>query len=459
MKFDYFIIGGGSGGIASARRAAQYGAKVAVVERGPMGGTCVNVGCVPKKILYNCAIVGETLHDAKNYGYDIPSWKFDWNKLKDNSDKYIKKLNNIYIDNLKNSDVIIYDGEAKFLSNNEILLKNNEKITFDHCLIATGSYPSNPKIEGIEHCIDSNGFFKMKNVPKKAAVIGAGYIAVEMAGILNALDCETHLFVRFDRPLRKFDDILSTALVESMKRQGPKLVTGSIPKRIIKKNNLLSIEFENGSIHDGYETVLLAVGRKALTENLDLQNAGVLLNDKGYIDVDEYQNTNVKGLYALGDVCGKIELTPMAIAAGRRLADRLFGNIKNAKADYENVPTVIFSHPPIGTIGLTEDEAVKKYGQENIKVYKCSFPNLYYGHWDIPREEKPMTAMKLICEGKNQKVVGLHCIGMGADEMLQGFGVAFKMGATKADFDNCIAIHPTAGEELVTLNPWGKSNI
>ena len=279
--------------------------------------------------------------------------------------------------------------------------------------------------------------------------------------MLNALGADTSLVVRRQKALREFDDMIADQLDEEMQKQGIKIFRNTNGVRSIKRDGLKkTVLLQNGEEITDVDTVIMAAGRSPLVEPLNLPAAGVSLNEqKGTIVVNEYSETTAKGVYAVGDVCGNVELTPMAIAAGRRLADRLFGGPewKNAKVSYDNVPTVVFSHPPIGTIGLTEKQAINKYGQENIKVYKSKFANLFYGPWQVQQDEKPKTAMKLICVGETELVVGLHVIGMGADEMLQGFGIAMKMGATKADFDSCIAIHPTAAEEFVTLFPWGLS--
>jgi len=304
-------------------------------------------------------------------------------------------------------------------------------------------------------------FFKLEQQPDSVAVVGAGYIAVELSGIFNSLGTKTDLYVRGDTALRRFDDLLVTSLDFEMKKAGIKIFPNSKITSIEKNltTGKLEILFQDGQTRGNYDQVLFAIGRQPNIDNLDLDRIGIKVDPKNNIIVDEYQNTNVSNIYAVGDVCGKVELTPMAIAAGRRLADRLFGSIPDAKADYDNVPTVIFSHPPIGTVGLTEQEAKNKYGHENVKIYISRFVNLFYGPWDMDPDAKPKTAMKVLCVGKEEKIVGIHMIGMGVDEILQGFAVALKMGATKADLDNCVAIHPTAAEELVTLPPWGKSSM
>eukprot|EP00752_Nemacystus_decipiens_P010117 g9018.t1 len=456
--YDYLVIGGGSGGVASARRAATYDAKVAVIEASAMGGTCVNVGCVPKKVMWNSAHVMDMVNEAKNFGVITSAGKFDWPTLKEARDSYITRLNGIYERNLGNSGVKIIQGYGAFVGPKTVRVEGVD-YTADHILVAVGGRPTMPAMEGAEHCIDSNGFFLLEEQPKKVAVIGAGYIAVELAGVFQALGTDTTLLVRRDRPLRSFDSLLVDTLVKEMDKSGLTLKPHATTKSVTKETDgTLTLTLENGEVLGGFDQILVAAGREPILDKLGLDSAGVE-TEQGYITVDDYQNTNVEGVYAVGDACDKkVELTPMAIAAGRRLSDRLFGGLDGAKADYNNVPTVVFSHPPIGTIGLTEEEAIKVHGEDNIKVYSSTFVNLMYGPWKIDPSEKNKSAMKMICLGEEQKVVGLHVIGEGADEMLQGFGVAMKLGATKADFDSCVAIHPTASEEFVTLPPWGLDN-
>ena len=277
-----------------------------------------------------------------------------------------------------------------------------------------------------------------------------------MAGVFHGLGSDTHYFTRAERPLKDFDEIIYTTLMKEMEKSGLNYHPSQSPTSVSKNaDGTLMMKTASGEEFGPYAQIVMATGRLPNTEPLKLSNTDVSVNKRGYIEVDEYQQTKAKGIYALGDVCGNVELTPTAIAAGRRLADRLFGGMKDAKADYTNVPTVVFSHPVIGVVGLTEKEAIEKYGEDKIKVYKSTFTNLWYGPWDMEPDDKPKTAMKLVTLLPDEKVIGIHMIGMGCDEALQGFGVAVKMGATKADFDSCIAIHPTAAEELVTLAPWG----
>eukprot|EP00560_Eucampia_antarctica_P002654 CAMPEP_0197831386 /NCGR_PEP_ID=MMETSP1437-20131217/9731_1 /TAXON_ID=49252 ORGANISM="Eucampia antarctica, Strain CCMP1452" /NCGR_SAMPLE_ID=MMETSP1437 /ASSEMBLY_ACC=CAM_ASM_001096 /LENGTH=548 /DNA_ID=CAMNT_0043434285 /DNA_START=53 /DNA_END=1699 /DNA_ORIENTATION=+ len=468
--FDYLVIGAGSGGIASARRAATYGAKVAVIEKGRLGGTCVNVGCVPKKVMWNAASIAETLHDMKHYGfsgYESDAISFDWGFIKENRDKYILRLNGIYERNMANSGVTSIMGTAKLEGDSivQVTSAENEVTSYKakNVLIAVGGYPTFPKGEGIrENSISSDGFFELEELPRRAVVVGAGYIAVELAGVLQALGTDTSLVVRKEKALREFDTMLADTLDEEMQRQGINVLrnTDGVEKITVdEETGLKTVTLNNGEIVSDVDCVLMATGRSPMVEPLNLPAAGVEQGKGGHVTVDEYSETSAKSIFALGDVCGNVELTPMAIAAGRRLADRLFGGpqFADAKVSYDNVATVVFSHPPMGTIGLSEKQAVEKYGEDNLQVYNSKFANLYYGPWQVEADDKPKTAMKLICAGKEELVVGLHVIGMGADEMLQGFGIAIKMGATKADFDSCIALHPTAGEEFVTMFPWGLS--
>lgn len=419
--------------------------------------------------MWNAASIAETLHDMHHYGFQSAddAVSFDWNFIKTNRDKYITRLNGIYDRNLDNSSVTKYLGAASLGHEpHSVVIEQQDgskkTIKAKHILIATGGYPVFPSGEGVkEHSISSDGFFELEQQPRKAVVVGAGYIAVELAGVLQALGTDTKLVVRKESALRNFDEMIRTTLDEEMQRQGIEIYrnTDGLEKITVTDDGLKKVYLKNGQVIEGVDTVLVAPGRAPLVEPLNLQAQGVKQNDQGYIVTNEFSETNVEGIYALGDVCGRVELTPMAIAAGRRLSDRLFGpeQFKDAKVSYDYVPTVIFTHPTIGTIGLTEEEAIAKYGQENVKVYKSKFANLYYGVWQVEPDEKPKTAMKMICAGEEELVVGLHVIGMGADEMLQGFGIAMKMGATKADFDSTVAIHPTAAEEFVTLGVWGTS--
>mmetsp|Transcript_29707 Transcript_29707/g.32338 ORF Transcript_29707/g.32338 Transcript_29707/m.32338 type:complete len:413 (+) Transcript_29707:1-1239(+) len=410
--------------------------------------------------MFNASHVVETIKQAKEFGITVGEVSFDWNTLKRYRDRYIQRLNGIYESGLEKLKIDRINGFASFIDKNTLRV-NDQVIRANHILIAVGGRPSPGNYPGHEYTIDSNGFFELEHQPKKAAVIGAGYIAVELAGVFNGLGTDTSLFCRYDGVLRSFDPLLSTHLAKTMAKHGPKLVPNSVVQSITKEaDGTLTIHFENGTSHGGFDQVVSAIGRTPATDLLNLPAVGVETDHVGYVKVDEYQDTNVKGIYALGDVVGKVELTPMAIAAGRRLADRIFGGYHDAKADYDNVPTVVFSHPTIGTVGLTEPQAIEYYGKENVKVYTSDFVNLYYGtFFEGNAGDKPVSKYKVVVQGPEERVVGVHIIGLGSDEVIQGFAVAVKMGATKADFDRCVAIHPTAGEELVTMPPWGMSGI
>ncbi|KAA0261404.1 glutathione-disulfide reductase [Hafnia alvei] len=445
--YDYLAIGGGSGGIASINRAAMYGQKCALVEAKYLGGTCVNVGCVPKKVMWHAAQIAEAIHlYGPDYGFDTTVNKFDWGKLIESRTAYIDRIHQSYERGLGNNKVDVIHGFAKFIDAHTVEV-NGETITADHILIATGGRPSRPNIPGAEYGINSDGFFELDALPKRVAVVGAGYIAVEIAGVLNGLGSETHLFVRKHAPLRTFDPMIVEALVEVMNAEGPQLHTQSVPKSVVKNSDgSLTLTLENGKTFE-VDCLIWAIGREPANDNINLSAAGVKTNDKGYITVDKYQNTNVKGIYAVGDNTGAVELTPVAVAAGRRLSERLFNNKPDEHLDYSNIPTVVFSHPPIGTVGLTEEQATEQHGEDNVKVYKSSFTAMYTA---VTQHRQPCR-MKLVCAGKDEKIVGIHGIGYGMDEMLQGFAVALKMGATKKDFDNTVAIHPTGSEEFVTM--------
>ena len=451
--YDYIAIGGGSGGIASVNRAASYGKKCAIIEAKHLGGTCVNVGCVPKKVMFYGAQIAEAInHYAPDYGFDVDVKKFDFAKLVESRQAYISRIHTSYDNVLAKNNVDVIRGFAKFIDKNTLEVTfadgTTEQVTADHILIATGGRPSIPAVKGAEYGIDSNGVFALTELPKRAAVVGAGYIAVELAGVLNSLGVETHLFVRKHAPLRNFDPMMVETLIESMQQDGITLHTHAIPKEVVKNTDgSVTLNLEDGR-EQRVDCLIWAIGREPATDKINLQAVGVETNERGFIKVDKYQNTNVPGIYAVGDIIeGGIELTPVAVAAGRRLSERLFNNKPNEHLDYRLVPSVVFSHPPIGTVGLTEPQAIAQYGAENVKVYKSSFTSMY----TAVTQHRQACRMKLVCVGKEEKIVGLHGIGFGVDEMIQGFAVAIKMGATKADFDNTVAIHPTGSEEFVTM--------
>lgn len=444
--FDYIAIGGGSGGIASANRAASHGQKCAIIEAKFLGGTCVNVGCVPKKAMWFAGQIADAFKYAPDYGLDVEMPALNWAKLVESREAYISRIHGSYDRVLAKNGVTVIQGFARFVDKKTVEV-NGKLYSADHITIATGGRPVRPDLPGAELGIDSDGFFALQSQPKRVAVVGAGYIAVEIAGVMQALGSETHLLVRKDKPLRGFDPILSDTLVELMAKDGPKLHSHTEVTSVSKNTDgSLTVQVSTGQ-NLTVDCLIWAIGREPANDQLHLEKAGVKVDDDGFIPTDEYQNTNVPGIYAVGDNTGRLALTPVAVAAGRRLSERLFNNKPDSKLDYSTVPTVVFSHPPIGTIGLTEDEARQQFGDDQIKIYRSEFAAMY----TALTQHRQLTRMKLVCAGPTEKVVGLHVIGFGADEMLQGFGVAIKMGATKADFDNCVAIHPTSSEEFVTL--------
>lgn len=448
MKFDLIVLGGGSGGIASAVRAAKYGAKVAIVEKNELGGTCVNLGCVPKKLMFNASMIADNMQRAEDYGFKPVDVELDWKTLVEKRESYIGRLRQNYYKRLIDCGISHLQGFGQFVDSNTISV-HDKFYSADHIIIATGGEPAMPAdIEGIEHTVSSDGFFALQQCPQKVAIIGSGYIGVELAGVLHGLGAETHLLIRGERLLGRFDQTLGDTLLEIMNQQ--QLITHFNHRAQairLQTNGKKSIHCQSGGVLNDFDVVIMAVGRNPRTNQLNLDKIGVEVDKRGLINVDKWQNTTVKGVYAIGDVIDKPALTPVAIAAGRRLSDRLFGGKPDACLNYENICSVVFSHPPIGSVGLSEEAARKEYPKDKIKVYQTRFNPML----DAFHEQKTPTVMKLVTLGTEEKIIGLHIIGYNADEMLQGFGVAVKMGACKKDFDDTVAIHPTSAEELVTM--------
>ncbi len=442
--YDYLVIGGGSGGVATARRAAEYGARVLLIEGGRLGGTCVNVGCVPKKVMWYAAGLAGALRDAAGYGFSVGAAGFDWKALKERRDAYITRLNDIYDGMLAKAGVDLVRGVARFVDAHTVEV-HDERYSAPHVVIATGGRPVIPDLPGAELGIDSDGFFALERQPRRVAIVGSGYIAVELAGVFNALGSKVTMLVRGEHLLRPFDRMLREELMTQMQDDGVGLRLRTRPQSIARAaHGALQVRCDDGGTLE-VDALLWAVGRRANTDGLNLAATGLAPEADGVIRTDAFQDTTVPGIHALGDVTGRAELTPVAIAAGRKLAARLFCGATDSRLDYELIPTVIFSHPAIGTVGLTEDEARAQHA--DVRVYTTRFTAMYHAL----TEHRPKTAMKLVCAGADERIVGAHVIGDGADEMLQGFAVALKMGATKADFDNTIAIHPTSAEEFVTM--------
>uniref|UniRef100_A0A8C5BLW8 glutathione-disulfide reductase n=1 Tax=Gadus morhua TaxID=8049 RepID=A0A8C5BLW8_GADMO len=462
-RFDLIVIGGGSGGLAGARRAAELGASTAVIESHKLGGTCglcLQTGVTA--VMWNAAVHAEYLHDHSDYGFEVGHLNFNWGTLKTKRDAYISRLNDIYRNNLDKAEIETIEGHASFTDDALPTVEvNGKKYTASHILIATGGRPtelSDDQIPGASLGITSDGFFQLETLPRRSVVVGAGYIAVEMAGILSALGSKTSLIIRQTGVLRTFDSLISANCTKEIENSGIDLWKNTQVKSVRRSAGGLEVTLttkdpekksggEEISTIEEVDCLLWAIGREPNTTGLHTSQMGIETDKMGHIVVDEFQNTSRPGIYALGDVCGKALLTPVAIAAGRKLAHRLFDGKADSKVDYSTIPTVVFAHPPIGTVGLTEEEAVTSRGKDNVKTYTTSFTPMYHSM----TSRKSQCVMKLVCVGPEEKVVGLHMQGLGCDEMLQGFAVAVKMGATKADFDRTIAIHPTSSEEFVTM--------
>ena len=445
--FDLIVIGGGSGGLACAQRAADHGARALVIESHRLGGTCVNVGCVPKKVMWNAAQLAHAAHDAHDYGFDLTLLRHDWALLKRKRDAYIERLNGIYAGNLERRGVTLLRERACLTAAQTVSAASRE-YRAPHIVLATGGHPVVPSIPGAAHGITSDGFFELAERPSSVAIVGSGYVATELAGVFSALGTKLTLALRGDRLLRSFDPFLGEHLGETLRAEGVEIATQLVPSALSRDAaGLLTLEALDGRRLGPFHCVLWAISRIAAVSGLGLEQLHVERDGAGFVRTDPYQATNVAGLYAIGDVTGRAQLTPVAIAAGRRLADRLFGGQPDRHLDYTNIPTVIFSHPPIGTVGLMEAEALQQYGSA-MKVHTRSFVPLFHAI----TARKPKTLMKLVTVGADEKVVGVHIVGPGADEMLQGFAVAVRMGATKRDFDDTVAIHPTSAEELVTMH-------
>ncbi len=446
QSWDLIVIGGGSGGLACAQRAARHGARVALAESAALGGTCVNVGCVPKKIMYHAAELAHGIGDAADYGFTLSALGHDWAALKSRRDAYVERLRGIYLENLEKSGATLVRARARIDAPGRVEIEGAIHEA-PHIVVATGGRPIVPDLPGAGNGITSDGFFALERMPATVAIVGSGYIAAELSGVFAALGSCVTLVMRFDRILRSFDEMLSSRLMTAMQADGIEITSGSLPVAIESAADGHRIRLEGGRTIGPFDEVMWAIGREPNSEGLGLAEAGVTLGPAGEIATDLRQDTLVSGIHALGDVTGRSELTPVAIAAGRRLADRLFGGEPDRHLDYELIPTVVFSHPPIGTVGLSEEAARAAFG-DSIEVFRHDFMPLYHGITTRRRRAE----VKLVTEGKTRRIVGLHAIGMGADEMLQGFAVALRLGATKRDFDDTVAIHPTSAEELVTLS-------
>jgi glutathione reductase (NADPH) len=442
--YDLVVIGGGSGGLAAAQRAAEYGARVALIEGARLGGTCVNVGCVPKKLMWNAADLAGAMHSAVGYGFDVTVSGHDWAGLKRARDAYVERLNGIYERNLDKRGVQLVRGWGRLIGPNAVRVDEDRVLRAERVLLAMGGRPQRPQVPGAELGIDSDGFFSLAAKPQRVAIVGGGYIGVELAGVFAALGSQVWQLLRTDL-LRGFDPLLIEAANEGLVELGAQVLKQSRPVALERGADGITAVLGDGRRLGGLDCVIWATGREPLTQAIDA-TVGVQLDAQGYVVTDAFQQTSVPSVFAIGDLTGRAQLTPVAIAAGRRLADRLWGGMVGRKLDYDNIATVVFGHPPLGTVGMTEPEARAKHG-DAVKVYTSTFVPMYHAL----TQDKPKTRMKLVTVGPEQRVAGVHIAGRGVDEMLQGFAVAVRMGATKRDFDDTVAIHPTAAEELVTM--------
>lgn len=444
-QFDLIVIGAGSGGLAAAERAAQLGQRVALIAGGPLGGTCVNNGCVPKKVMWYAAHLADAVRDAPGFGVNAQARGVDWQTLVQGRDGYVEGILRYWNRYALEQGITVIDGFARFTAPRTVEV-NGDQYRAEHIVIATGGRPIVPPVPGAELGITSDGFFLLQDQPRRVAVIGGGYIGVELAGVLQALGSEVTVVALENRLLEVFDPMIGLVLGKEMAAQGVTLKLGAQVTALEREQAGIAVELAKGERLSGFDAVIWAVGRRPNTQDLGLESAHVVVQPNGIVPVDDFQNTSAPGVYAVGDITGKVPLTPVAIAAGRRLAERLFDNRPGRKVNYEQIPSVVFAHPPVGTVGLTEPQARERHG-DAVTVYQTEFTPMRFALSDHPQT----TAMKLVCAGPEQRVVGIHLIGDGVDEMLQGFAVAVKMGATKADFDDTMAIHPTSAEELVTL--------
>lgn len=444
--FDLIVLGGGSGGLAVAERAVQYGKRVAVIEPAHLGGTCVNLGCVPKKVMWYAANMAHARHEAEGWGFPPAHDQIDFGKLVAGRNHFVNNIRtywNGYADQL---GMTVINGYG-VLTSATTVVANGQTYTAPHIVLSTGGVPFVPPVPGAELGINSDGFFALNALPPRIAVIGGGYIGVELAGVLRSLGSAVTLLDMLDSVIAPFDVMLRDIATENLKTLGVELHLPFRVQQLTQTDEGKFIESASGEQLGPFDEIIWAVGRAPNTRALGLEAAGVTVQPNGIIPTDEFQNTNVPSIFAIGDITGRAPLTPVAIAAGRQLAERLYNGKTNAKLDYSNIPTVVFAHPPIGTVGLTEDAARAEFGDEAITIYETRFTPMRYAL----SAQGFKTGMKLVCAGEDQRVVGLHLVGDGADEMLQGFAVAVKAGLTKAQFDATVAIHPTSSEELVTM--------
>ena len=450
--FDLVVLGGGSGGLAGAFRAAKHGARVALLEPGPLGGTCVNVGCVPKKAMWLAAELSQRMDMASRLGFELPPAEFDWREFIVHRQRYIAGIHDSYRKRLDAAGIVHLPCRGRFIDAHTVETHQGLRVSAAHVLIATGGKPKRPDIPGAELGLVSDDFFNLCDAPERVAIVGGGYIAVELAGVLQALGSKVEIFVRGSRLLDSFDVELTDELAENLRQHG---IHCHFADPVVALEQVdgkrLRVVDRFGQAGEPFDSVIFATGRVPNSNGLGLDGIGVSVDGGGLVVVDALQDTSVSNVHAVGDVSSRVALTPVAIAAARRLMDRIFGGRPDARLDYENIATVVFSHPPLGMVGLCEAEARKRHG-DAVKAYAARFRPMLHALADSPQR----SLFKLVCVGEGdapeqQRVVGIHLLGEGADEMLQGFAVALKKGITKRDLDDTMAIHPTSAEEVVLM--------
>ncbi len=444
-SFDLIVLGGGSGGLATAIRAARHGARVALLEPGALGGTCVNVGCVPKKALWFAGQLAQEQRLALDYGFASSPGSLDWEHFRQLRQRYIDGIRERYASHLAQSGIQWFAEMGRLAAADTVVTSSGTELKATQIVIATGGRPRRLDLPGFDLGLVSDDIFALRSLPKRIAVIGGGYIAVEFAGLFHALGSEVTLHVR-DRMLTDFDAELVDELERQMIDGGIRITRQARVKGLLRDGDAVVIDDALNGPCGPYDAVLWAIGRIPNSDRLDLGAAGVNVEENGHIVTDAWQNTNVPGICAVGDVTERPELTPVAVAAGRRLADRLFGGRPDSRLDYEHIPSVVFAEPPLAMVGLTEAQAREFHGDQ-VRVYRAGFTPL---QWAVAGRQR-QTMMKIVCLGKDERVVGIHVLGSSAEEMLQGFAVAMKMGLRKRDLDATVAIHPSSSEELVLM--------
>ncbi|MEI2454360.1 MULTISPECIES: glutathione-disulfide reductase [Lysobacter] len=454
-RYDLIVVGGGSGGLAGAFRAAEYGARVALLEPGALGGTCVNVGCVPKKAMWLAADIAGKLRMAQSLGFGLHAdpqrpCALDWPTFIVHRQRYIANIHDSYRRRLDASGIAVLPMRAQLVDANTVECENGARLSAARILLATGGRPLRPDIPGAGLGAVSDDFFQWCAAPARVAIVGAGYIAVELAGVLQALGSQVELFARGARLLDGFDAELTAQLAEDYRQNGVRLHFGHAVAALEGEPGRVRLRGADGSLSEAFDQVVFATGRRPNSAGLGLERIGVATDARGHIAVDELNATNVAGIDAVGDVTADPQLTPVAIAAARRLMDRVFGG-RDGRLSRQDIPSVVFSHPPIGKVGLSEDEARARYGDErhgdNLHIYRAGFRPMLYALAESPQR----SLFKLICVGQERRVVGIHLLGEAADEILQGFAVALKRGITLDDLRDTVAIHPTSAEEVVLM--------